>query len=135
MIYHIHRAQTNSSVSSSDVELMKRPSRHDAPPNNTSFPILINRIHGGTLYTGIDGSMGAPPYGPKFSQLHAVFRKIWQNCMLVPPVGRFVPWVCMTLRVNVKMYQDESFTTRKPFSRKLNVNLPTGSEWLWVIVL
>ena len=29
---------------------------------------------------------GAPPsYGPKFSQFHAVFRKIWQNHMLDPP--------------------------------------------------
>ena len=24
-------------------------------------------------------------YGPKFSQFHAVFRKIWQNRMLAPP--------------------------------------------------
>ena len=34
---------------------------------------------------------GRPPpparYGPKFSQFHAVFRKIWQNHMLVPQ-----PW-------------------------------------------
>ena len=28
-----------------------------------------------------------PPYGPKFSQFHAVFRKIWQNYMLAPPEG------------------------------------------------
>ena len=27
----------------------------------------------------------APPFGPKCSQLHAVFRKIWQNRMLAPP--------------------------------------------------
>ena len=26
----------------------------------------------------------APPRGPKFSQFHAVFRKIWQNHMLAP---------------------------------------------------
>ena len=25
-----------------------------------------------------------PPYGPKFSQFHAVFRKIWHNRMLAP---------------------------------------------------
>ena len=25
-----------------------------------------------------------PSHGPKFSQFHAVFGKIWQNCMLVP---------------------------------------------------
>ena len=37
----------------------------------------------------------APPYGPKFSQFHAVFQKIWQNHMLAssprglspPPTG------------------------------------------------
>ena len=29
--------------------------------------------------------LGGPPYGPKFSQFHAVFRKIWQNHMLAPP--------------------------------------------------
>ena len=27
----------------------------------------------------------APPPGPKFFQFHAVFGKIWQNRMLVPP--------------------------------------------------
>ena len=27
----------------------------------------------------------APPNGPKFSQFHAVFRKIWENHMLAPP--------------------------------------------------
>ena len=27
----------------------------------------------------------APPYGPKFSQFHVVFWKIWQNHILVPP--------------------------------------------------
>ena len=29
--------------------------------------------------------LGGRPYGPKFSQFHAVFRKIWQNHMLAPP--------------------------------------------------
>ena len=29
-----------------------------------------------------------PPYGPKFSQFHAVFHKIWENHMLAPPS----PW-------------------------------------------
>ena len=27
----------------------------------------------------------APPGGPKFFQFHAVFGKIWLNCMLAPP--------------------------------------------------
>ena len=31
------------------------------------------------------GSTARPPYGPKFSQFHVVFQKIWQNHMLVPP--------------------------------------------------
>ena len=29
--------------------------------------------------------LSPPPYGPKFSQFHSVFRKIWQNHMLAPP--------------------------------------------------
>ena len=33
----------------------------------------------------------APPHGPKFSQFHAVFWKIWQNHMLVPPWGVGAP--------------------------------------------
>ena len=32
-----------------------------------------------------------PPYGPKFSQFHAVFLKIWQNHMLAPPGGLVSP--------------------------------------------
>ena len=32
-----------------------------------------------------------PPYGPKFSQFHAVFHKIWQNHMLAPPRGLAPP--------------------------------------------
>ena len=33
------------------------------------------------------------PWGSRFLQFHAVFGKIWQNCMLVPP-GELVapPW-------------------------------------------
>ena len=31
------------------------------------------------------GFRGTPPYGPKFFQFHAVFRKIRQNHMLAPP--------------------------------------------------
>ena len=38
------------------------------------------------------GAPGArPPYGPKFSQFHAVFREIWQNHMLAPPPGGLTP--------------------------------------------
>ena len=32
-----------------------------------------------------------PPRGPKFSQFHAVFCKIWQNHMLTPPGGLAPP--------------------------------------------
>ena len=31
------------------------------------------------------------PRGPKFFQFHAVFGKIWQNCMLAPPPGVGAP--------------------------------------------
>ena len=38
------------------------------------------------------GHPGAPaPYGPKFSQFHAVCQKIWQNHMLAPPGGLAPP--------------------------------------------
>ena len=38
------------------------------------------------------GAPGArPPYGPKFSRFHAVFRKIWQNRMLAPPPRGLAP--------------------------------------------
>ena len=33
----------------------------------------------------------APPWGSKFFQFHAVFRKIWQNRMLAPPPGELAP--------------------------------------------
>ena len=33
----------------------------------------------------------APPSAPKFFRFHAVFRKIWQNRMLVPPLGSWCP--------------------------------------------
>ena len=32
-----------------------------------------------------------PPGGSKFFQFHAVFEKIWQNRMLVPPPGELAP--------------------------------------------
>ena len=35
-----------------------------------------------------------PPYGPKFSQFRAIFRKIWQNHMLAPPPRAGAPsWI------------------------------------------
>ena len=37
------------------------------------------------LVVDLGGAPGAPPYGPKCSKFHAVFRKIWQNHMLAPP--------------------------------------------------
>ena len=38
------------------------------------------------------GAPGArPPYSPKFSRFHAVFRKIWQNRMLAPPLEGWRP--------------------------------------------
>ena len=32
-----------------------------------------------------------PPWGSKFFQFHAVFGKIWQNCMLAPPLESWRP--------------------------------------------
>ena len=40
----------------------------------------------------LGGAGGAhPPYGPKFSQFHAVFQKTWQFRMLVPPLDGWSP--------------------------------------------
>ena len=36
---------------------------------------------------GGDGAPGVSPHGPKCSQFHAVFRKIWKNHMLGRPGG------------------------------------------------
>ena len=33
----------------------------------------------------LGGTLACTPYGPKCSQFHTVFRKIWQNHMLAPP--------------------------------------------------
>ena len=33
----------------------------------------------------------APPWGSKFFQFHAVFRKFWRNHMLAPPPGELAP--------------------------------------------
>ena len=30
-------------------------------------------------------------HGPKFSSFHAIFQKIWQNCILTPPLGGLAP--------------------------------------------
>ena len=35
--------------------------------------------------------LACTPHGPKISQISAVFWKIWQNCMLVPPRGLVPP--------------------------------------------
>ena len=55
-------------------------------------PELKNELMKGLTYLmkpvadlrGAPPARDPPPYGPKFSQFHAVFRKNWQNCMLVP---------------------------------------------------
>ena len=43
------------------------------------------------ILSGGFGGGGRAPYGPKFSQFHAVFRKIWQNYMLAPPLESWRP--------------------------------------------
>ena len=54
---------------------------HQVVQVTLSFPVVDPRGR----------SWHALPYSPKFSQFHAVFWKIWQNCMLVPPSGRLAP--------------------------------------------
>ena len=48
------------------------------------FPIRSGGSKGGSRDV-------CPPWGPKFFQFHAVFGKIWQNRMLVPPLGTWQP--------------------------------------------
>ena len=53
---------------------------------------IIDRISRYVQVADLGGAPGAhPPYGSKFSQFHAVFRKIWQNHMLAPPRGLAPP--------------------------------------------
>ena len=55
---------------------------------NKNFHIF-ERLHS---VAGLRGSTrDVPSPGPKFFQFHAVFGKIWQNCMLVPPLGSWRP--------------------------------------------
>ena len=37
------------------------------------------------------GRKGRAPRAPKFFRFHAVFGKMWQNCMLAPPPGELAP--------------------------------------------
>ena len=48
---------------------------------------LGSRLIWVTAMADARGAPGAPLYGPKFSQFHAAFRKIWRNCLLTP-----LPW-------------------------------------------
>ena len=45
------------------------------------------------LSGGFSGARGvrSPPWASKFFRLHAVFAKIWQNCMLALPPPRELP--------------------------------------------
>ena len=36
-------------------------------------------------------SLTPPPSASKFFQFHAVFGRIWQNCVFTPPLGGFTP--------------------------------------------
>ena len=40
---------------------------------------------------GRGGGTGMHPPVPEFFRFHAVFGKIWQNCMLVPLLGELAP--------------------------------------------
>ena len=50
------------------------------------FQIFLPKIS--IISGGFRGAHPPPPHGPKFSRFHAVFWKIWQNCMLAPPPPR-----------------------------------------------
>ena len=60
-------------------------------------PVSYNVIYKGLCFIlvmfsgGFRGGTRRPPYGPKFSQFHAVFRKMWQNHMLAPPLEGWHP--------------------------------------------
>ena len=52
------------------------------------LPLGLGGVSGG-FRGGAPGTR--PPHGPKFSQFHAVFRKIWQNHMLATPLEGWRP--------------------------------------------
>ena len=77
-----------------------------APPNLSIFPPLMFNYFCRLIFAlvlepitladlrpvaDLGAPRCAPPYGLKFSQFHAVFRKIWQNHMLAPPGGLAPP--------------------------------------------
>ena len=56
---------------------------------------------------------GAPPsYGPKFSQFHTVFHKIWQNHMLAPPLEGWRPLLRGILDPPLEMSPKSSLSFR-----------------------
>ena len=66
----------------------------------TESPRGLNGIQGIQMGISSGGFRGGrarrappppPPHGPKFSQFHAVFRKIWQNHMLRPSLEGWRP--------------------------------------------
>ena len=58
------------------------------PCLNLKLTVLIWREKQGQWRICRKGPPKPPNHGPKFSQFHAVFRKIWQNRMLAPPPRR-----------------------------------------------
>ena len=62
---------------------------------------------------------GAPPYGPKFSQFHSVFCKIWQNHTLVPPLKDWHPLLRWILRARDR---DRDILARLRFGHQRPLN-------------
>ena len=60
-------------------------------PGDFALALVGEVLHAKEIMGRSGGSKGAPPHSPKFSQLHAVFRKIWQNHRLAPPPRRENP--------------------------------------------
>ena len=67
-----------------------------------------------------------PPYGPKFSQFHAVFRKICQFRMLASPLDDWLPLLRGILDPPLHRESNLMFTSR---AASLSTNYVKSSHW------
>ena len=97
-------------------------------PSHLSVPAIKNKAISG----GFRGGPGARrPYGPKFSQFHAVFCKIWQNCMLAPPLEGWRPLIWGILDSPLAMIQDPGFPGGGGNSQSGCTNLVICNFFAW----
>ena len=93
---------------------------------------------GGHAVADLGGHRGrAPPWAPKFFQFHAVFGKIWQNCMLAPPLGSWRPflgksWIrrCHAPPGPVKISHKKDGCQRRPHRFHISCPPPLPSRWI-----